>query len=339
MEYVVDSIVTYITNWKKIFSMFTSVWNYHRPDNLGPSGWYQFASKEYELIVNNCTLDQSFFLYTVLIAVIFTLVRSALSSLLLNKIPIWVGMNPESQDKFPESAFRLITYICMWCYSSYVLLFSKYPLLDDPRNMWMDFSGSQSVIESDIFFIYVLQCGYYLHCVYANIVLDVHRADFMALMLHHVVTLSLISFSYAARYHNVGVIVVFLHDICDVFLEIAKCGRYMTMLGDKKQPWAEVMSGIAFVIFTTLWVWLRLYWYQTKVIMGTGVASMQLFMDGDFYLIFNVLLLILYSLNLYWFFFILLIIWNIITGHEMEDIREKELIEAERLQRAAKKKK
>ncbi|KAI6656596.1 Ceramide synthase 1-like [Oopsacas minuta] len=330
MDYIVQPFVTYVTNWNEIFIMFMSVWRYQRPDSLGPSGWYQFFKQEYKVILGSCTMDMEFIIYTLAIGALITIIRIGSQKLILDKIPIWLDMNEESRDKFPESLFRLISYIFLWSCTSYVVLFSNYPILDGPDTMWSDFSGVSTIIAPDIFFVYVLQCGYYVHCAYANIALDVHRTDFWALMLHHVVTLSLISFSYASRYHNVGIIVIFLHDICDIFLEIAKCSRYLQVLGGKSYFISDIVSAIAFVLFSSSWVWLRLYWFQTKVLMGTAVASMVLDMDGEFYLVFNVLLLVLYGLNLYWFFFIVLVVYDIITGVGLSDNRETELMEKSR---------
>ena len=326
MEYLVNPFIAYISNWKKIFSIYVSVWRYHSPDSLGPAGWYQFFRQEYRAILVSCDMDTEFIIYTLMIGAIFTIVRWICQRFLFNKIPIWLDMNEESRDKFPESLFRLISYIFIWLCTLYVLLFSDYPVMDNPDYMWNDFVGVSTVVAPDVFYLYVLQCGYYVHCVYANIILDVHRTDFYALMLHHVVTLCLISFSYASRYHNVGVIVVFLHDICDVFLELAKVSRYLQVLGGKHYWLSDFVSWVSFIMFSSLWVILRLYWFQTKVLLGTGVSSMMLDMDGEFYLIFNTLLLILYGLNLYWFGFILLVVYDIIVGVGLSDNREKELL-------------
>ena len=334
MEFILYPFVTYISNWNTIFTTFGSVWRYHRPDSLGPAGWYQFFQEEYKAILVSCSIDLEFILYTLAIGAAFTIVRWISQKLLFDKIPIWLDMNEESSDKFPESLFRLFSYIFIWSCSAYAIFFSKYPLMNNPNNMWADFVGVSTEVAPDVFCIYILQCGYYVHCVYANIWLDVHRSDFWALMLHHVVTLSLISFSYASRYHNVGIIVVALHDICDVFIELAKCGLYLQVLGGKKYWLPEFISSVGFVIFTVLWIWLRMYWFQTKVLMGTAVASMQYDMDGEFYLIFNVLLLILYGLNCYWFFFILLILYDVIGGSPLADKREEALVEKSRQEAA-----
>lgn len=334
MEYLLYPFTTYISNWNEIFTTFVSVWRYHRPDSLGPAGWYQFFQEEYREFIVSCSMDREFILYTLAIGAAFTIIRWIAQKLLLDKIPIWLDMSEESSDKFPESLFRLFSYIFIWSCSAYVVFFSNYPILEDQFFMWNDSTGVSTVVPPDIFFIYILQCGYYVHCVYANIWLDIHRADFWALMLHHVVTLSLISFSYASRYHNGGVIVVFLHDICDIFIEIAKCGRYLLVLGGKTYWLPDFLSTVAFVIFTGLWIWLRMYWFQTKVLMGTAVVSMQFDMDGEFYLIFNFLLLILYGLNCYWFFFIALIVYDVITGAPLSDKREDALVEKMRQEAA-----
>ena len=327
MEYLVNPFIAYISNWKKIFSIYVSVWNYNRPDSLGPAGWYQFLRQEYRAILVSCHVDTEFILYILAIGVAFTIIRWMCQRLLFDKIPNWLDMKEEYRDKFPECLFRLISYISIWLCSAYVILFSDYPVMDHPNNMWIEFVGPSTVVAPDVYFIYVLQCGYYVHCVYANIILDIHRSDFWALMLHHVVTLSLISLSYASRYHNAGVIVVFLHDICDVFLELAKISRYLQVLGGKHYWISDFVSWVAFLIFSSLWVVLRLYMFQTIVLMGTGVSSLLLDIDGEFYLLFNTLLLILYGLNVYWFGFILLVIYDIMVGVGISDKREEELLQ------------
>src|SRR5262249_31343131 len=52
----------------------------------------------------------------------------------------------------------------------------------------------------DIYIIYLIQCSFYLHSVYATLYLDVWRKDSIVMLIHHFLTLSLIGFSYAARY-------------------------------------------------------------------------------------------------------------------------------------------
>ena len=40
------------------------------------------------------------------------------------------------------------------------------------------------------------------------------------MLIHHWVTILLISFSYEAGFHRIGAIIIVVHDISDVFLEV-----------------------------------------------------------------------------------------------------------------------
>ena len=59
-------------------------------------------------------------------------------------------------------------------------------------------------IEQDIYVLYVIQAGFYLHAVYATVFMDQWRQDFILMILHHVVTIALIAFSFAVRYCTVS---------------------------------------------------------------------------------------------------------------------------------------
>lgn len=55
-------------------------------------------------------------------------------------------------------------------------------------------------ISSGIHWLYMVQMGFYLHCAYATIYLETIRRDFVVLMLHHLLTLGLLMFSYVVRW-------------------------------------------------------------------------------------------------------------------------------------------
>ena len=55
------------------------------------------------------------------------------------------------------------------------------------------------VIPYDVKFLYYLECGFYLHSIYATLFMDQIRKDFAVMILHHVLTMALIVFSYATR--------------------------------------------------------------------------------------------------------------------------------------------
>jgi hypothetical protein len=48
------------------------------------------------------------------------------------------------------------------------------------------------------------------------------QSDFVLMLLHHVCTISLISFSYLTNWSNIGCIVLFLHDVGDIFVYLTR---------------------------------------------------------------------------------------------------------------------
>ena len=59
------------------------------------------------------------------------------------------------------------------------------------------------------------------------------NSDFKVMLIHHVVTLSLVISGYLARHFNHGLVVAYLHDVTDIFLEFSKLLNYT--VGD---PWS-----------------------------------------------------------------------------------------------------
>ena len=55
-------------------------------------------------------------------------------------------------------------------------------------------------VPSELYWLYMLQMGFYVHCVYASTFLETIRRDYTLLMLHHFLTLALLSYSFAVRY-------------------------------------------------------------------------------------------------------------------------------------------
>ena len=54
-------------------------------------------------------------------------------------------------------------------------------------------------IPDDIKWIYLIECGFYFHSIYATLFMDTKRKDFVVMLVHHVLTLVLLIFSYVTR--------------------------------------------------------------------------------------------------------------------------------------------
>lgn len=54
-------------------------------------------------------------------------------------------------------------------------------------------------IKLELYCLYILQIGFYLHCIYALVFIETIRKDFPVLMLHHFLTLGLLVYSLGVR--------------------------------------------------------------------------------------------------------------------------------------------
>ncbi|EEA05965.1 longevity-assurance protein, putative [Cryptosporidium muris RN66] len=72
---------------------------------------------------------------------------------------------------------------------------------------------------------YFIEIGYWLSCL---IILNFEtiRKDYIILLLHHITTLSLLIISCSLSFFRIGIIVLWIHDILDIFLHIMKCFLY-----------------------------------------------------------------------------------------------------------------
>ncbi|MFT7818746.1 ceramide synthase 1-like [Arapaima gigas] len=257
--------------------------------------------------------------------VLWTVARHCFTTCLFQPLARWCCLQPKDAVKTPESAWKLSFYTLSWSYSFYLLFCTQYSFFHDPPSA---FHGWKSGIPvpTDIAIAYLVQGSFYGHSIYATIYMDVWRKDSIVMLAHHVITLALITFSYAFRYHNIGILVLFLHDISDIQLEFTKLNVYFKTRGGGYHVINEVISNMGCVTFSVTWFWFRLYWFPLKVLYATCIASLEIVPNIPFYFFFNVLLFVLLLMNIYWFLFIVLFVAKVLTGQmqELSDVREYE---------------
>jgi len=256
-------------------------------------------------------------------AFLWTQIRKGLTQRLFKPLARWCNLLPKDAAKMPESAWKLVFYTMSWSYSTYLLFFTSYTFFHDPPSVFYDWKSGMSV-PTDIAIAYLIQGSFYGHSIYATVYMDSWRKDSTVMVVHHVITLALISFSYAFRYHNVGVLVLFLHDINDIQLEFSKLNIYLKSRGGGYYLLNDILSNMGSVSFSITWFWFRLYWFPLKVLYATCVSSLQSVPNIPFYFFFNALLLTLLLMNIYWFLFIVLFVVKVLKMKEVNDVREYE---------------
>jgi hypothetical protein len=158
--------------------------------------------------------------------------------------------------KFTESAWKLTYYlsteICV------VWITYKEPWFTDTSTFWHGWP--HQTLKYPLKLFYTFQCGFYIYSVAALLVWETRRKDHNVMMSHHIVTIGLIAYSYITGSFRAGTVILALHDVSDIFMELAKLFKYCR---------SELGASICFGLFVLSWVLLRLIYFPFWVIWST----------------------------------------------------------------------
>lgn len=263
------------------------------------------------------------------LAVLWTLGRRLLTDRLFKPLGWRLCLEPCNVAKLPESAWKLLYYGCVWLLTVYVVVLQgKYRFFQQPCSVWDGWSQDVAV-PTDIWWIYAVQSSYYVHGMYAVLYQDLWRKDSAVMLGHHSLTLMLLGMSYTFRCHNIGVLVLVLHDLSDVLLEFSKLNVYLKVRAGRRHALHDHLATASFACFAITWFVMRLHYYPRKVMYAasTGLFVKQVF--PSHYLFFLALLSVLLLMNLYWFALIVLFTVRVLTGdiQELDDTREYDVAE------------
>ncbi|KAG8012624.1 High affinity choline transporter 1 [Nibea albiflora] len=207
------------------------------------------------------------------------------------KVQVWFRRRrnqdrPALRKRFCEASWRCVFYFFAFVYG--VLALHDKPWLYNLKEVWKGFP-KQSMLPSQQWY-YLLEMGFYLSLLF-SLTFDVKRKDFREQVIHHIATLTLLSFSWISNYIRIGTLVMLLHDSTDILLEGAKVLNYA--------KWHRT-ANVMFAVFTILFMLTRLVIFPFWLIHCTWVYPLEDFAPFFGYYFFNVMLSVLQVLHLYW---------------------------------------
>ncbi|KRX45003.1 Transmembrane 9 superfamily member 3 [Trichinella murrelli] len=266
---------------------------------------YTFPFSFFKDLQQTCSLQPQNVWNVLFLAVVLTGLRFMFVRFICRPLAKYWRLTAEISGKLPESLWNLTMYLFLWLNTCWTLVRTdRWKYFTDPLSIWSDFSRDR-LIPYEVDVVYLTQTAFYVHATYGTIFMEQWRKDSKVMVFHHLLAITLLSFSWAARYDQVGILVLFLHDVSDVFLECAKIFKFI----------------------------FRLYWFPLKVLYTSFYGSVFLGPDDlPFIPVFNFMLWLLFFINIYWFHFILMLIYNLATGKfkELEDSRELENCNSEK---------
>ena len=251
----------------------------------------------------------------------------------------WGITNKVSAAKFCEAAWKLQNWVGLFLFGLYVC--SSKPWFTNKYELWTAYPHAMTL---DVKWYYIFELGWYIHSQIYLMAFESEtgqkRADFIAMTIHHIATLLLVSFSYLMGYSPVGCLIMLVHDVVDIPLEAALLFKEMGL---------SMICDIAFVTFAVFWAIFRLGIFPFYLVwtcffdipvhspMKEGhpragtYTSMWDFVDHypdvgiqmPYTLEFTALLFVLVALHIYWWIMIVRMIKRYIyDGHVKGDIRE-----------------
>lgn len=269
----------------------------------------------------------NFFIICVVRLIFAGVYRSAIACRLpepiLKRILCPAGMKPERIRKMHENLWYSV-----WHIISFVLVMKQLmkesswfsPMLRSWDSRWTLY-GFPHTIQESADAIYLLELSFWVSCLFFMAVETV-RKDFVELLVHHIATITLISLSYTYGYYRIGLVVMAIHDVGDIFLYSAKLCNYLEL---------KTLTNILFVIFVLVFFVSRLVIFPLVIRVSWGPLTGDLpqfdyrFARGS--LILPSMLTVLQGLHCMWFGLIVKMVWKMAHTENKQvegDIRSDE---------------
>jgi hypothetical protein len=223
--------------------------------------------------------------------------------------------SPEKSKKFSESLYKFCYYSLTFYGICYILNYEEqiYPNIKNCWNYVLE-GQTRSLVVSGY---YIFELSYYLSELFCMSWLETKRKDHVIMYIHHLTTITLLGLSYIHGFHRIGILVLFCHNINDIFLEAAKMCNYLGL---------EILANINFGLLLVSWILSRLYFLPFFVIHSTYYDTYELALNNlsyfPIYYIANFCLAALCVMHIYWFYLICKIAYNAIKNGSPEDNRE-----------------
>jgi len=182
--------------------------------------------------------------------------------------------------------------------------------------------GGHEIMRSDLQCYYIMYIARYFQGI-ISVLLETKRKDFVEMMVHHVVTVSVCSVSYVYGWTRVGAVVMVVFDPADVPLHSAKICKYIAENCTRKSGWARLWTFGADRLFEVF----ALVFFATRLVVfgyicgSAHVEASWFFPKGVPEWTCVGLLHTLLLLQIFWFTLVIKVAMKLLRGQSVEDVR------------------
>lgn len=168
--------------------------------------------------------------------------------------------------------------------------------------------GYNDSLDSDLLSFYHYQFAFHIAETIMHLV-SPRRSDFVEMLVHHAATLSLVFYSMIYNRTNVGILIMFLHDVSDIPVYICKT------FSDTNFTKTTIAS---FLLLVSGWIYFRIY--------ALGIIIYELLSNSEgFHFNMTCVLIILYALHYYWLILMFRMAYNLVFNKKIEDTQERHI--------------
>jgi len=239
-------------------------------------------------------------------------------------------IRPKKDSKFCENlgyvmwhltSFLLLLYtLCQEGLSSDEAGWTRLMIRDFPSHIWYwTTTPAESVIyqvagwpeipiSTAVKRLYLIELAFWSSCL-MFLFIETIREDFYAMLAHHVATCCLIVLSYLASFYRIGLIVLLLHDVGDIFLYSTKTLHYSVA---PRLPVDVLFVGFVLVYFVSRLLLYPILCVWPSIDFGklTGRDISWYYQEMPYGFVFPLLLVFLQLLHVFWFSLILRMVFR-----------------------------
>ena len=139
---------------------------------------------------------------------------------------------PVLRHKFQDQSWQLVAHASMSALEACILFSAGTTWMRDYTSLWIPPPWEQPN-GSEVHALYGLQMSIWLVTCYFHRFVQERNKDYFTVYLHHLATIGLVWFSWWFNYVRIGTVVLFLHDVSDIFIDLLKLCNYCKLEGPK----------------------------------------------------------------------------------------------------------
>lgn len=265
------------------------------------------------------------FLFLGFYIIVFSFIRQTLTECILRPYAKWLRLKGTKQDRFVDQGYAVF----YWGSATLIglrVMGSQPTWWYNTSEFWKGYPHWR--MEPITKAYYLLQFSYWLQqMLVITLKIEKPRSDFAELVMHHLVTLWLVGWSYLLNLTMIGTAIFVSMDISDTFLGLSKCINYTKYTHT---------SEFSFAIFLCVWTYFR-HWQNLRILYSICTEfdtlvpasakrwspSNEVYLPGWVKWQIFAPIMLLQLLNLFWYFLIWRVVYRMVSGNRIADVREE----------------